>query len=390
MVVAAAGAGLGPPASSACCLDLAMQSPRLTVHIKKQLGAFDLNIEFSASSEILVLFGPSGAGKTQTLNAIAGLSRPNTGEIALDGEPFFRNRSGVTSVDIPARDRRVGYVFQQYALFPHLTALENVAYPLWRKPGARVRAMSLLERMRLSDHVYQYPDELSGGQQQRVAIARALAAEPRVLLLDEPFSALDAAIRERLHEDLRALQQESGLVVVYVTHNLDDALSIGHRLAVVQGGRVAQIGSVEDVYVRPASSAAMEVLGIPNRMVAMVASIAPDRLVLDWHGLLLEAPLQPVRVKQSVPAYIRPEAIRILPPGERATGACGSPVSGKISSVQVGRHFRLVRIVLPNRCVIEAHLPLSSDYNLPRLEVGANADLEIPANAVVLTSEQRD
>lgn len=365
-----------------------MQSPRLTVHIKKQLGAFDLNIEFSASSEILVLFGPSGAGKTQTLNAIAGLSRPDAGEIALDGEPFFRKRSGVTSIDIPARDRRVGYVFQQYALFPHLTALENVAYALWRKASARARAMSLLERMRLSDHVHQYPDELSGGQQQRVAIARALAAEPRVLLLDEPFSALDAAIRERLHEDLRAVQQESGLVVVYVTHNLDDALSIGHRLAVVQGGRVAQIGSIEDVYVRPASSTAMEVLGIPNRMVATVATIGTEKLVLDWNGLLLEAPLQPVRVNQSVLAYIRPEAIRILTPGERATGACRSPVSGRIKSVQVGRHFRLVRVALPNRCVIEAHLPLSSGHNLPWLEAGAETDLEIPTNAVVLSSEQ--
>ena len=336
-----------------------MHDPRLTVHIRKQLGAFDLNIEFSASSEILVLFGPSGAGKTQTLNAIAGLSRPDAGEIALDGAAFFRSKPGAIEVDVPARERRVGYVFQQYALFPHLTAHENVAYPLWRKPGAGARAMALLERMRLSDHSHQYPDELSGGQQQRVAIARALAADPRVLLLDEPFSALDAAIRERLHEDLRAVQQESGLVVVYVTHNLDDALSIGHRLAVVQGGRVAQIGSIEEVYVRPASSAAMEVLGIPNRLAATVASIGTDKLVLDWDGLLLEAPVQSIGVRQSVFAYIRPEAIRILTPGERSTRECGGRVSGRITSVQVGRHFRFVRIALPNRCVIEAHLPFN-------------------------------
>lgn len=363
-----------------------MHDPRLTVHIRKQLGAFRLNIEFSASSEILVLFGPSGAGKTQTLNAIAGLSRPDAGEITLDGEPFFRSMPPATPVDIPARDRRVGYVFQQYALFPHLTALENVAYALWRKPGARARATALLDRMRLSDHSHQYPDELSGGQQQRVAIARALAADPRVLLLDEPFSALDAAIRERLHEDLRAVQKETGLVVVYVTHNLDDALSIGHRLAVVQAGRVAQIGSSEDVYVRPATSAAMEVLGIPNRLVATVASIGADKLVLDWNGLLLEAPLQPIGVRQSVFAYIRPEAIRILTSGERSTPECGSRVPGTITSVQVGRHFRLVRIVLPNRCMIEAHLPLSNGYNLPRFEAGAEVDLEIPSNAVVLSA----
>lgn len=383
---AATGAGLEPATPSTCWLDLAMQSPGLTVNIRKELGGFDLNIEFSAGSEILVLFGPSGAGKTQTLNAIAGLSRPDAGEITLDGETFFRQKTGAASIDIPARDRGVGYVFQQYALFPHLSALENVAYALWRKPGARARAMALLERMRLSDHAHQYPDELSGGQQQRVAIARALAAEPRVLLLDEPFSALDATIRDRLHEDLRAVQRESGLVVVYVTHNLDDALSIGHRLAVVQGGRVKQIGSMEDVYVRPASSAAMEVLGIPNRIVATVASITPDKLVLDWDGLLLDAPLQSVRAGQSVLGYVRPEEIRLLNPCERSAAECSRLVSGTITSVQVGRHFRLVRIALPNGCVIEAHLPLSNDQNLPRLEAAAEVDLEIPMKAVVVSA----
>jgi molybdate transport system ATP-binding protein len=362
-----------------------MESSRLNVKIKKRLGAFDLDIELRAGTEILVLFGPSGAGKTQTLNAIAGLATPDWGEITLDGEAFFLKKPGTAPTNTPARDRRVGYVFQQYALFPHLTALENVAYSLRRKSNGRARASVLLERMRLTDHAHQYPDELSGGQQQRVAIARALAAEPRVLLLDEPFSALDAAIRERLHEDLRALQREAGLVVVYVTHNLDDALSIGHRLAVVQSGRIEQIGSIEDVYVRPASSAAMEVLGIPNRIAATVASIGADKLVLDWEGLLLDAPLHPVRPGQSILGYIRPEEIRILIPGERSTRECGRPVSGKITSVQVGRHFRMVRIALRNRRVIEAHLPLSSGDGLLRLEAAAEVDLYIPSNAVVVS-----
>lgn len=358
-----------------------MESPRLRVNIKKQLGAFGLNIELSAGSEILVLFGPSGAGKTQTLNAIAGLSRPDAGQITLDGQTFFRKDDGAASIDVPARARKVGYVFQQYALFPHLTALDNVAYALWRKPEARARALALLDRMRLSDHAHQYPDELSGGQQQRVAIARALAAEPRVLLLDEPFSALDAPIRERLHEDLRSVQDESGLVVLYVTHNLDDALSVGHRLAVVLEGRVEQIGSIEDVYLRPATTAAMAVLGISNRLEAGVSSIAPDQLVLNWEGLLLDANPQTAPVGPFVRAYIRPEEIRILNPGERAAREC-RPMSGKIESVQVGRHFRLVRIALRNRRVIEAHLPLSGDH--ASLKPGADVDLEIPRNAVVV------
>jgi molybdate transport system ATP-binding protein len=363
-----------------------MQSPRLSVNIQKRLGAFDLNIQLSAGSEILVLFGPSGAGKTQTLNAIAGLSKPDAGEITLDGETFFRKKQGVASIDVPARDRRVGYVFQQYALFPHLTALENVAYALWRRPGARDRALTLLERMRLTDHAKHYPDELSGGQQQRVAIARALAAEPRVLLLDEPFSALDAPIRERLHDDLRSLEAESELVVVYVTHNLDDALSVGHRLAVVNVGRVEQIGSIEEVYLRPATPAAMEVLGIPNRMMARVASIAPDKLILDWHGLSLNAPLQPLQPGESVLAFVRPEEIRLLVSGEPAPNHCVTRILGKITSVRVGRNFRLVRALLDNGCSIEAHVPLSKSepYALP--EINSNVDLEIPKDAIIVLS----
>ena len=383
----AIGTGVGPAARATRRLT-AMQSPRLSVNIKKRLGSFDLGIEMSADAEILVLFGPSGAGKTQTLNAIAGLSTPDSGEITLDGEPFFRKEPGTASINVPARHRRVGYVFQQYALFPHLTALENVAYSLWRKSNSRARAVALLERMRLTDHANRYPDELSGGQQQRVAIARALAAEPRVLLLDEPFSALDAAIRERLHEDLCAVQQESGLVVVYVTHNLDDALSVAHRLAVVSGGRVEQIGSIEDVYVRPASSRAMEVLGIPNRMVARVAGVTQDELLLDWDGLSLKAPLQQVQAGESILAYLRPEEITLLVPGRQSSSESGNRIAGRIMSVQVGRSFRIARVALENASIIEVHVPLSNTELQLMLEARAHVDLEIPKHAIVVLNRQ--
>ncbi|MEK6299111.1 MAG: ABC transporter ATP-binding protein [Acidobacteriota bacterium] len=359
-----------------------MLSPRLTVNIKRRLGAFDLNIEFSAGSEILVLFGPSGAGKTQTLNAIAGLSKPDSGEITLDGEAFFRKKPDAASTDVPARVRRVGYVFQQYALFPHLTALQNVAYSLWRKPDARSRALALLERMRLSDHANRYPDEMSGGQQQRVAIARALAAEPRVLLLDEPFSALDATIRERLHEDLRSVQAESELVVLYVTHNLDDALSVGHRLAVVLNGRVEQIGSVADVYLRPASSAAMEVLGISNRLAASVQQINSDEMVLSWDGLSLRALPFPIPAGASLLAYLLPDQIKLQEPGDQSSPSGHNQFRGRITSAQFGRSFRVVKVALPNGRIIEAHLPLSSPQT--SLEALAEVDVEIPRQAIVV------
>ena len=233
-----------------------MEVPRLKVDIEKRLDTFNLSVQIEVGAEILVLFGPSGAGKTQTLNAIAGLMTPDAGEITLDGTIFFRSSGRLDkngALNLPARKRRVGYVFQQYALFPHLTALENVSYALWRQPHARERAEALLERMRLSELAHRYPHELSGGQQQRVAIARALAMEPHLLLMDEPFSALDSEIRGRLHQDLLRLQAESELIVIYVTHNLEDAFTVGHRLAVVRNGRIERIGKPREIY-QPATN----------------------------------------------------------------------------------------------------------------------------------------
>lgn len=236
-----------------------MKPLRLKVNIEKRLDTFNLSVQIEVGAEILVLFGPSGAGKTQTLNAIAGLMTPDAGEITLDETVFFRS-SGNGAINLPARKRRVGYVFQQYALFPHLSALENVAYALWRQPNARERAEALLERMHLSELAHRYPHELSGGQQQRVAIARALAMEPRVLLLDEPFSALDSEIRKRLHEDLLRLQAEAELIVVYVTHNLEDAFTVGHRMAVVRNGAIERTGAPRDIYPQTNTPLIMEAL----------------------------------------------------------------------------------------------------------------------------------
>ena len=226
-----------------------MKPLRLKLDIEKRLATFNLSVQLEVGAEILVLFGPSGAGKTQTLNAIAGLTTPDSGEISLDGTVFFRSNGASRKqpeINLPARRRHVGYIFQQYALFPHLTAIGNVLYPLWRQPNARERADVLLERMRLTELAHRYPHELSGGQQQRVAVARALAMEPRVLLMDEPFSALDTEIRGRLHEDLLRLQAEAELIVIYVTHNLEDAFTVGHRMAVLRNGKIERIGAPSD------------------------------------------------------------------------------------------------------------------------------------------------
>ncbi|HEX8116117.1 MAG TPA: ABC transporter ATP-binding protein [Pyrinomonadaceae bacterium] len=240
-----------------------MEAPSLKIDFEKRLAAFDLRVRLEVCAEILVLFGPSGAGKTQTLNAIAGLTTPDSGRIVLGKDIFFRSGQNGSAFNLPPRRRRVGYVFQQYALFPHMTALENVAYALWRQPGARERAEELLERMHLGQQSSRYPHELSGGQQQRVAIARALAMRPRVLLMDEPFSALDSPTRRRLHQDIIALQQEERLIVVYVTHNLADAFAVGHRLAIMRDGSIEQVGVPEDVRRNPANPLVLAALGLP-------------------------------------------------------------------------------------------------------------------------------
>jgi molybdate transport system ATP-binding protein len=355
--------------------------PRLIVDIQKNYGAFNLEIELSAATEILVLFGPSGAGKTQTLNAIAGLVTPDSGEISLDGRGFFQKTPGVEALDLPVRNRGVGYVFQHYALFPHLTAFENVEYPLWRKKNSRQRALALLERMRLTDHFDRYPYELSGGQQQRIAIARALAAEPKLLLLDEPFSALDAPIRELLHEDLRALQAESQLVVLYVTHNLDDALAVGHRLAVVIDGRVRQIGKTEDVYLRPASLDVMQALSIPNRLIATVEAVTSESILVNWKGIRLNSAPGNYAAGERVCGYLRPEQIKLIA-GNVSGDACDGRITGKIDSVRLNRAFGVARVVLSTGDIIEARAP-HAEFD-QKFEQGSLVTVEIPRDAVAV------
>ncbi len=336
------------------------QDKRLVVDIEKQFGAFHLQIRLAVGTEICVLFGPSGAGKTQTLNAIAGLMTPDNGDITLDGAAFFRRRNAEATVNLPARQRHVGYVFQQYALFPHLTALENVAYALWRRRDARQRASELLERMHLEGLADRYPAELSGGQQQRVAIARALAAESKVLLLDEPFSALDRAIRERLHQDLLALQTEAQLVVLYVTHNLEDAFAIGAKLAIVYDGKVEQIAAPEQIIRHPANANVVKTLGIANLFEAQITGVTATGVQLDWQGIKLEAATsQGYEVGATVTAYIRPEELQVIAEIPHSEDTTYNYLSGTITRRQAGYQFHTLRVRLANAQEIEVAVPAS-------------------------------
>jgi ABC-type sulfate/molybdate transport systems ATPase subunit len=209
----------------------------LAVRARRALPAFTLDVAFESAAGITALLGPSGSGKTLTLRAIAGLLRPDDGRIALRDRVLFDAALGI---DTPARERRVGVVFQQYALFPHLTAAENVAYGLHALAPAerRDRVAECLALVGLTDRADHRPRALSGGQQQRVALARALAPSPDLLLLDEPLAALDAPLRARLGDELRALHERTGVPMVLVTHDPAEAARVADATVYLETGHV--------------------------------------------------------------------------------------------------------------------------------------------------------
>ena len=231
------------------------------------LGGVSLQIN---SGELVALLGPSGSGKTTLLRIIAGLDFPTGGKIKMDGIDASTKHVGA---------RNVGFVFQHYALFRHMTVFENVAFGLRVKPRRirpqeaeiRERVMRLLKLVQLEGFAQRYPSQLSGGQRQRVALARALAIEPRVLLLDEPFGALDAKVRKELRRWLRRLHEEMGLTSVFVTHDQEEALELADRVVVMSNGKIEQVGTPDEVYERPATPFVYEFLGHVNRMPCTVA-----------------------------------------------------------------------------------------------------------------------
>ena len=359
---------------------------RLSADFTVRRHEFRLQVRLEVGAEILVLFGPSGSGKTTTLNALAGLITPEQGYITLDDRPLFRKDGRGRAINIPARGRHVGYVFQHYALFPHLTALENVAYPL-RGPDRLARATDFLARMNLAHMGERYPAELSGGQQQRVALARTLAAAPRVLLLDEPFSALDAAARQHLQRELLALQRELALPVIYVTHRLEDAFAVGQRLAVMREGQVEQAGPLTDVFRHPASQRVAEVMGVPNLFRAQVVAAGPDSLVLDWDGLQLMAPPRAITPGASVAAYVRPEDVKVLYPDRPLADAVRyNQVTGRIVAILPHPGGRALHVQLGNDQVIEVRHGAFT-YTPLGLHVGDEVRLSLRREALVVIGE---
>jgi spermidine/putrescine transport system ATP-binding protein len=275
----------------------------------------DISLEIQAG-EFFSLLGPSGCGKTSTLRMIAGFEPPTSGKILLDG----------VDVGTWAPNRRnVNTVFQNYALFPFLTVAENVAFGMrYRsvpKSERNDRAAEALELVQLSGYENRRPNQLSGGQQQRVALARALVLRPAVLLLDEPLGALDAKIRKQLRIELKALQEEVGITFVFVTHDQEEALSMSDRVAVMNSGRVEQIGSPTDVYESPTTVFAADFLGVSNLMDAVAVGPSPGsgsgsgECTVRVGDFALRARCGDVAARGKVKIIARPERVVLLPHG---------------------------------------------------------------------------
>jgi spermidine/putrescine ABC transporter ATP-binding subunit len=281
------------------------------------VAGVDLDI---AAGELLTLLGPSGSGKTTLLMAIAGFVEPDVGDILLQG----RSLRGV-----PPYHRNIGVVFQQYALFPHLTVAQNIAYPLAVRAVSRAerrRAVAeALELVRLFGLADRYPKQLSGGQQQRVALARALVFRPPILLMDEPLGALDRKLRAQMQLEIRGIQQQLGITTVYVTHDQEEALTLSDRIAVMQDGRIAQLGTPLDVYEWPRTPFVAEFLGESNLLRGTVAGSDGGELVVRTEdGLILRTTFREgFRSGDQVLVLLRPEQIQVSPGHEAATGYPG-------------------------------------------------------------------
>jgi len=291
-----------------------MSSARI-VNLTKRFGEttaledFDLEV---SDGEVLVLLGPSGCGKTTLLRSVAGLEQPDAGEIYLKDELVF---SRERNISVPPYKRRVGMVFQNYALWPHMNVFNNIAYPLRIKKSpkteVRRRVREMMKLVQLEGLEERYPHELSGGQQQRAALARALVMEPRLSLLDEPLSNLDAKLREELRDELKRIQRDTRVTTIYVTHDQAEAMALADRLGVMEPGKLIQLGPPMEVYEKPQTEFVARFIGASNLLSGEVRDQDGQRLLQLDRGLGLPLPWSLPLSNGPALVAIRPEEIII-------------------------------------------------------------------------------
>ena len=378
----------------------------LTVEIRRDLPGFTLDIAFSVPHGLTVLFGPSGSGKSLTLQSIAGLFSLASGKIVLDDMVWHDSAAGV---QLPPQRRHVGYVPQNYALFPHLSVEQNIAFGLkTRGRLARQRVGELIDLMQLDGLEHQRPAQLSGGQQQRVALARALAADSRLLLLDEPFSSLDAAVRETLREEMRAFHERVHVPIVLVTHDAIEARTLADTVVVIQQGRVLQVGTSDAVFRSPRTRAVAALVGMHTCWTGKVIDIvtaqhdstnASQAVALEVEGLSLYANIpatMPVHPGQTLEFGMRTDELRIFENG--AAGRILEKTSestmmvacapGIVIRNQDRGMFHSITIRLETGQVLDMPMIARELHDL-HIGVGSPVTLGIPAEAVHVFSSTR-
>ncbi|MFD7627322.1 ABC transporter ATP-binding protein [Streptomyces sp. NPDC059851] len=359
---AAAASGAGADGAGTAGARVEFRGLRRAFGSTTALDGLDLTVE---PGELLALLGPSGCGKTTALRVVAGFEQPDSGGVLIDGQDIIR---------VPANRRDAGMVFQSYSLFPNLNARDNVAFGLRvRKVGAaerHERAAELLDLVGLPDHGDRYPHQMSGGQQQRVALARALALRPRVLLLDEPLSALDAKVRATLRDEIRRLQLSLGITTVFVTHDQEEALSMADRVAVLNAGRLEQCAAPAELYERPATPFVAEFVGTMNRL--------PGRLT-DSGLVAVAGSLLPV--DGPVPDGTREVEVLVRPENVTAT-ADPDGTATVVSASFFGAVTRL-HLDLPGAAPLKADLP-SRDAG--ELVPGARASVGLVERPVLVVA----
>ena len=346
----------------------------------KRFGAGVLAVDgidlFMPPGEFFTMVGPSGCGKTTTLRMIAGFEQPTSGRILLDGEDV---------ANTPPHKRNVNTVFQSYALFPHLNVGDNVAFGLkyqrLTKEERRKRVSEALGMVQLASYGDRKPGQLSGGQQQRVALARALVLRPRVLLLDEPLGALDARLRKDLQVELKTLQVELGVTFVFVTHDQEEALTMSDRVAVMNGGRVEQAGSPQEIYEQPATVFVADFLGVSNLLNADCSSGDAGGVELEIGARTLRATQGARDVRGPVKAMIRPERVGI----EAHGGDGANRLPGMVEHAVFLGSFRELHVRLVGGDLVKAIMP---NDGLPvAYEQGSPVTVHFPAEALRVLPE---